>query len=215
MTLHARSDVVSVSVPVESGGCGQAHIRPVINGAPAKDWVLDCFACEQFLRADIAASGNKKLRTVNENAGMKLADRYVGLWGSTVNTVPETPDEEKKREFDEQASVTKNAASTAEAFAEIGNALKGNQQLMGKFMELQAALLAQQLQPREISSAEIPETVLVHDGYNSRSCQDCGTDIIRAEGQKGALPIRCPDCRQAARRASNKAYADRKSGKVA
>ena len=50
MTLYARSDVMSVSIPVSSGGCGQSHSRPVHQGAPARDFRLDCPGCENFLK---------------------------------------------------------------------------------------------------------------------------------------------------------------------
>ena len=54
MVLFARSDVMSVSVPVGSGGCGRpgGHSRPVIKGAPAKTFKLDCPPCESFLKGD-------------------------------------------------------------------------------------------------------------------------------------------------------------------
>src|SRR5580698_6953669 len=50
MTLYARSDLMSVSVPVASGGCGGTHSRPVRDGAPARDFRLDCPGCETFLK---------------------------------------------------------------------------------------------------------------------------------------------------------------------
>ena len=175
------------------------HSRPVINGAPVKEWKLECAPCEKFLRADMAASGYRKQRTVNEDAGMKLAERYVGLWGTTPDTVPETPDEEKKREHDEAAMVTKNAARQTQAMDEISDAVKGNADLLGKFLDLQIALARQNQ-----GAAPLPVLVPGHDivtgevnPYTAevRQCQDCGTDIVRSPGQKGALPWRCPDCK--------------------
>jgi hypothetical protein len=49
MTLYARGDLMAVSVPETSGGCGTVHSRPVRDGAPDKLWALDCTACEHFL----------------------------------------------------------------------------------------------------------------------------------------------------------------------
>jgi hypothetical protein len=49
MTLYARGDLMAVSVPESSGGCGNTHSRPVRDGAPEKLWGLDCPKCEHFL----------------------------------------------------------------------------------------------------------------------------------------------------------------------
>jgi hypothetical protein len=53
MSLYARSDLMSISVPVTSGGCGSVHTRPVSRGVPARTWKLDCDkGCESYLRGD-------------------------------------------------------------------------------------------------------------------------------------------------------------------
>ena len=52
MSLYARSDLMSVSVPATSGGCGNSHSRPVSQGKPAKEWRLDCPPCEGYLKGD-------------------------------------------------------------------------------------------------------------------------------------------------------------------
>lgn len=72
MTVYARSDVMGVSLSKEHGGCGATHTRPVTHGAPAKQWGLDCVACENHLRSD-------------------------PHWSITLSEVPETPDEERVR----------------------------------------------------------------------------------------------------------------------
>lgn len=220
MVLYARSDVVSVTVPPATdkngsatGGCGQTHIRPVINGAPVKEWKLECFPCEQFLRADIANSGFRKQRTVNENAGMKLAERYPGLWASTTDTIPETPDEEKYREHMEAATVTRNAASQTQAMDKIGDALAavaqqgaGNAALIEKLAELQLVLAQQQMPSPTVPilpvAVDAPEDVNTAD---QRKCADCDVIIVREPGQKGALPWRCPEHKAAKAAARRKA----------
>jgi hypothetical protein len=75
MTLYARSDVMSVSVPIDSGGCNSQHSRPVINGAPVKPFALTCAPCESFLK-----------------------ERASDIWATTEADIPETPDEVKGRE---------------------------------------------------------------------------------------------------------------------
>lgn len=216
MTLWARADVSYVRVPVESGGCGEPHSRPVTNGVPAEHFVLNCQGCENFLRADIARSGgNKKVRTVNGDFGLKLQDRYLGLWGATRDTIPETPDDELKREHDEQSMITKNAASQTQTLAQIGAAVAGNAELMAKFIELQTALVQQQSGLPALPSViaePLPEALRgVTSGtvttvpVDEHACKDCSKPISRKPGQKGALPQRCPACKgkhQAAQRAS-------------
>jgi hypothetical protein len=199
MTLWARADVSYVHVG--EGGCGSPHSRPVTNGKPAEHFVLNCQPCENVLRSDIARSGgNKKVRTVNGDYGMKLADRYLGLWGATKETIPETPDEELAREHDEQAMITKNAASQTQTLAQIGAAVAGNAELMAKFIELQTQLASQQhpvmvMPEQPITQGELPSAEAPAPGWNQRTCVDCGQPIVRAEGQRGALPSRCPACK--------------------
>lgn len=72
MTVYARSDVMSVSLSKDHGGCGAVHSRPVTHGAPAVQWGLDCPDCEDFLRSD-------------------------PHWSINLSEVPETPDEERIR----------------------------------------------------------------------------------------------------------------------
>jgi hypothetical protein len=197
VTLYARADVSYVSVPRENGGCGEPHSRPVFNGAPAKQFILNCQPCENFLRADIARSGgNKKVRTINGDTGLALRERYLGLWGATADTTPETPDDELKREADEARMVATNAASQTQTFAQIGQAIAGNAELMSKFIELQASLMAKTAEPapKVLQAAVEPPA----DGYNVKHCVDCGTLIERRPGTRGALPKRCPDCKQKA-----------------
>jgi hypothetical protein len=95
MTLYARSDLMSVSVPVSSGGCGQTHSRPVRKGAPAKDFRLDCPGCENFLKG-----GGRTVLHVTQGSkelGIPTHQEWVAdcdpCWGATPESVPETPDE--------------------------------------------------------------------------------------------------------------------------
>jgi hypothetical protein len=184
MVLYARKDVSYVFVPVESGGCGSSHRRPVINGVP-QEFRLVCQGCENFLRQDIARTGNKRIRTVNGDYGMKRAERYLGLWGASPDTIPESPDDELHREDVEQKTVTDNAATQTIAFSKIADALAGNTELIAKLAAMMSA---------EPAVAE--PAVKAEPSFDSRECLDCGRPIIRRNGQKGALPQRCPACRE-------------------
>jgi hypothetical protein len=95
VTLYARSDLMSVSVPVTSGGCGKSHTRPVRNGVPARDFKLDCPGCEAFLK------GGGRTVIINtppdKENGIPGSQKRVAdmdpCWGATPESVPETPDE--------------------------------------------------------------------------------------------------------------------------
>lgn len=97
MPLYARSDLMSVSIPANSGGCGSTHSRPVKQGAVQKVWELRCPPCESYLRGDrrprvIKVTGGDK------NKGIPSRMEHVAdadpHWASSPEAVPKTPDEE-------------------------------------------------------------------------------------------------------------------------
>ena len=49
ITVYSRSDVCSIAIPVESGGCGAQHTRKVTRGVPEKIFSITCEPCEAFL----------------------------------------------------------------------------------------------------------------------------------------------------------------------
>jgi hypothetical protein len=92
MSLYARSDVMSVAVPPDAGGCGVTHSRPVHQGAPVRLWELKCPACEVFLRdTDLAHDINKPDKHSPRNANMP--PHVVGNWADAATKIPLTPDE--------------------------------------------------------------------------------------------------------------------------
>jgi hypothetical protein len=97
IALYARSDVCSISIPVQAGGCGVQHIRSITRGAPAKTFKLECGPCESVLKGDRKP---KILRyQIDKNTGQSIRQERVpdssDLWSSTPDTVPLTPDEER------------------------------------------------------------------------------------------------------------------------
>lgn len=95
MAIFARSDLCYVAVSTDHGGCGSAHSRPVIGGAPVKVWALDCpGGCEDYLRKD-------------------------SLWAATATTIPETPDETATREDVEKRGQVEQANATAAALRDL------------------------------------------------------------------------------------------------
>lgn len=99
MTLYARSDVMGVNISAENGGCGRpgGHTRPVIKGAPAKTFKLDCPPCESYLK------GDRKPRIlkyhIDSKTGQSVRQERIAdsdpMWSSTPDTTPLTPDEDR------------------------------------------------------------------------------------------------------------------------
>ena len=98
MSLYARSDLMSVSIPTSSGGCGETHIRPVTRGVAAKVWKLDCTkGCEAYLRGD----GKRKIiKNIPGDKEQGIPGRMEHVadshpeWSTTPEGIPPTPDEQ-------------------------------------------------------------------------------------------------------------------------
>lgn len=109
MTLYARSDLAAVAVSGDHGGCGEIHRRPVVAGAPAKVWALNCHPCEDFLRSD-------------------------SLWTTQVTTIPETADETAAREDIEKRGSVEQAQGVADALGQLAK-LGDLPAILGQFMQ--------------------------------------------------------------------------------
>jgi hypothetical protein len=109
MTLYARSDLAAVAVSRDHKGCGEVHRRPVVAGAPAKVWALNCHPCEDFLRSD-------------------------SLWTTQITTIPETIDETSAREDIEKRGSIEQAQSTADALGQLAK-LGDLPAILGQFMQ--------------------------------------------------------------------------------
>lgn len=105
MTLYARSDVMSVALSKDHGGCGATHMRPVTHGAPAKVWALDCTLCEDHLRSD-------------------------PHWAIDALEIPETPDETRLREKAEEKGEHSQKVNLENAVASLATTAEGFQKLM-------------------------------------------------------------------------------------
>ncbi len=97
MVLYSRSDVCAISIPVQAGGCGAGHSRPVTRGVPAKIFKLDCPPCEAYLRGDRKPKILKY--HVNPQTGQAVRQERIAdsdpMWSSTPDSIPLTPDEER------------------------------------------------------------------------------------------------------------------------
>lgn len=102
MTLYARSDLVQVTYPVDQGGCGQTHTRPVVNGAPEKVFALDCGKCEAVIRAEVS-----------------IREQKHPLWSGTLSGIPETPDEKAVREDETERGKQEAAVANRSALESL------------------------------------------------------------------------------------------------
>lgn len=166
--LYARSDVMSVTIPVESGGCGRGHSRPVIKGAPAKDFRLDCEPCEAYLRGD--RKPRKLVFETDKRTGQPIRQARVAdsdpMWSSTPD-VPLTPDEERVNQTRQE---------------------RGAQQI--QMIQALAALRATGIEvppeamwllERELPSGVLRGTMVCADGHDNQAgvkfCGECGTSM--------------------------------------
>jgi len=97
LSLYARSDLMSVSIPPTSGGCGKTHARPVTKGIAAKVWKLDCAKCESYLRGDGKPKVIKVIPGDKENNIASRMEHVIDAhpqWANTPEGVPPTPDEQ-------------------------------------------------------------------------------------------------------------------------
>ena len=171
MTLYARSDLMSVSIPATSGGCGDTHSRPVSQGAPAKTWGLTCVPCESYLKGARkppvlkTTPGDPKLGIPAKQERVADADPH---WSSTPESVPLTPDEQST-----------NATRTERATHQI--------QMIQALAALRAAgteipFETEWLMSRELPSHFIKGTTVCPTGHDNAAgakfCGECGLSMI-------------------------------------
>lgn len=206
MPVFARADVMSVAIPVESGGCGQTHSRPVHQGAPVQVWKLVCPRCETPIRKDIESSTvswtdkEGKKRTVN-----------TSTWGDHEFRIPQTPDEASLT-MDMEHEAQKQMAATMQGLAaevmskhqvqrvtQIDESVKADmmQAAHSHIAELQAQIreLQQLVQGQQNvqAMAEVAAEAFVPAQPAAGKCPACGGPSVR-RNRKGPTP-RCEACR--------------------
>lgn len=164
MTVWARNDVCAVSISPDHGGCGEAHTRPVVKGAPVKVWALTCHGgCEDHLR------GNS-------------------LWAGTPEGVPETPDEtnirldvERRGQLEQQSTM----ASALNDLAKLGD-LPG---AIAQLAQIMAGSVPQQLmsQPLLLCRNGHRNTATV------KFCGECGADLNDGVGKAPVAEVTAGD----------------------
>jgi len=168
MVLYARSDVAGITIPSASGGCGEFHGRPVIKGAPSKEFRLDCPPCEAHLRGE--RRPRKLVYETDKRTGQPIRQARVAdsdpMWSSTPD-VPLTPDEERVNSVRQE---------------------RGSQQI--QMIQALAALRATGIQvpdeamwllERELPAGILKGTVLCANGHDNQSglkfCGECGVSM--------------------------------------
>ena len=164
--LYARSDVACT---VEPEGCGKLHSRPVINGAPAKIFKLECEPCEAIKRGDRKSKILKY--QINPQTGQAVRQERVAdsdpLWSSTPDTIPLTPDEERTNATRQDRG--KLQIEMIQALAAM------------RSTGIQVPAEAMWLLEREIPEGVLRGTVVCVSGHDvpagSKFCPDCGASM--------------------------------------
>jgi hypothetical protein len=215
MPVFARRDVASIAIPATSGGCGNQHTRPVVQGAPVEIWKLDCPACTPVLMKEIESATYEwrdkegKLHRINNST-----------WGDTEFRIPQTPDEasvsaDMEREANRFMASTMQgvAAHTMHQFqqqraAEVEESIKADD--FRRMQEEAAALKAQLAEMQAIINSQRtgglgpagkppdgPQMAEEATVFTTVSpCPGCGQPVPR-KSAKGRPP-KCPDCKAAA-----------------
>lgn len=137
--IYARSDIRNVSVSPAHGGCGQTHTRP----EGEQLWGLECPACQVFLLKD-------------------------PLWCAEPEDLPETFDEQRRREGLEKNATARNLRVT----------------------ETAAAMLALMAGPRDLLAGVTPQLAPAAEcrkcgagvTAGARFCVRCGSPVLREIG---------------------------------
>lgn len=164
--MYARSDVLHVALSRVHGGCGEAHTRPVVNGAPVKDWALDCVPCEKHLKTDV-------------------------LWAGMPSETPETPDEVKIREDQDRRGQRDAISAQAQALQKIADLPEGIATALAQafamaFSQMQAdgRTVPAQLAPAEtelrvVGASPRADCPNGHPNLASaKFCGECGTSVL-------------------------------------
>jgi hypothetical protein len=170
LSLYARSDVMSVSIPETSGGCGASHTRPVTRGVPAKVWKLDCSPCEGYLRGD---GKPKVIKVIPGDKDLGIPSRMEHVidshpqWSNTPEGIPPTPDEQHVNKI--RAERGTQQLQQLQALAALqGAGLKIPDEAMW--------LLSQNFDARIVKG-----TVVCSNGHDNAAgakfCGECGIDM--------------------------------------
>jgi SAP domain len=183
MTLYARNDMCSTGIPVSSGGCGNTHSRPVINGAPVKVWALDCLPCESFL----SGAGKPKILKFtpgDAKAGIPARQEHVAdmdpRWSSSPDAIPLTPDEQLRN-----ATRTERGAQQLQMIQAL-NALRTS----GIDVPAEALWLLE----KELPAGVLKGTILCPRGHDNpggvKFCGECAAPMDGREGIPAAgIPL--------------------------
>ena len=185
MSIYARSDLMSVSIPETSGGCGATHSRPVTRGAAVKTWKLDCMPCEKYLRGDEKPKIIKVIPLEKEQ-GIPSRMEHVAdsdpHWSTTPEGIPATPDEQH---------VNKIRAERGSQQLQQLSALAALQQAGLKIPDEAFWLLSQNFDQRIIKG-----TTICANGHDNpagvKFCNECGMPMVSRD-VAGELPVGAKD----------------------
>lgn len=118
----ARRDIMCVSVPASSGGCGREHRRPEHRGQLVADWGLDCEPCAGFL----LGRGRQpviQFTPGDPRNGIPPQQRRVSpgdpCWSGTPEDIPMTPDEIRHRTMSKARAARGRDEASSRAIAAL------------------------------------------------------------------------------------------------
>lgn len=174
MTVYARSDVASVVLSAAHGGCGVVHTRPAPGGEPVRLWELTCPSCEDHLRSD-------------------------PLWGATLTSIPETPDEVAAREANDKRTAREQQERNIDVMEKLGSLPDALRNLGPDMAQALIAALAAIQQNTPLAPPAAPQSApkpppAPQDGA---TVQDAPTDLEQLSTQelkdlakRNGLPVR-------------------------
>ncbi len=169
ITVYARSDVCSIAIPKESGGCGAQHTRKVTRGVPEKIFAITCGPCESYIKGD---RKQKILKYhIDAKTGQSVRQERVpdgdSMWGSTPDTIPLTPDEDRTNTTrQERGRMQIEMIQALAAMRSTG---------------IQVPPEAMWLLEREIPEGVLKGTVVCAEGHDNAAgvkfCSECGMSM--------------------------------------
>ena len=186
MTVYARSDVCSISIPAPDG-CGAQHTRKVTRGVPEKIFAITCAPCEAYLKGE---RKQKILRyQIDAKTGQTVRQERVAdadpMWSSSPDTIPLTPDEDRTNSTRQERG--RMQIEMIQALAAM------------RATGIQVPPEAMWLLEREIPEGVLRGTVLCVNSHDvpagSKFCPDCGASmaargaITPAEDEPAAVDL--------------------------
>jgi hypothetical protein len=170
MSAYCSSDIQSIAISAEMGGCGQSHSRD-----GARVFKLDCPECSTVV---LGHNRPKVTKWLDKTRGYQRGqlDGWPG-WSATVSEIPLTYDEQLQRDRDKRTGQSQMEQLTALSMAKQ----------MG--IEVPGALASMLGGVQALAELQEAPQVICRDGHSNRAgarfCDTCATSMQVADGAEG------------------------------